>query len=178
MRRLKVVDAIELATAYAAAGYGVRINGEEFVLQVGERAAGLESRWPARSYAFITAWNPASQPRPEDANQEADARLVARLEELAIQRQPAWAEGPDGKWTEPGWLLSNIDVGTAAALGDSLGQAAILAWDSAHPVTLRMLAPGPSADEWNNSLSNTDLPAEAVSCVRWEGNHRDAPLNG
>lgn len=178
MRTLKVVDAIELATAYAAARYGVRVDGAEFPLLVGERAGRLESHWPARSYAFITAWNPASEPRPDDANQEADAQLVARLEALGIQREPAWAEGPDGKWHEPGWLLADMDVPTASALGDSLGQAAILAWDSGQPVTLRMLAPGPSREAWKQAVSNRELPSDAASCVHWKDQQRDAPPNG
>ena len=177
MRTFKVVDAVELATSYAAAQYGVRVDGEEFPLHVGERAAGLESRWPARSYAFITAWNPASDPRPDDANQQADARLVARLQEMGIQRQSAWAEGPDGNWHEPGWLLCNIDVPTAAALGDSLGQAAILAWESSQPVTLRMLAPGPEMEAWKQAVCDRDLSFEAAACVHWKDKQRDAASN-
>ena len=38
MRELQVVDAAELATAYAAARYCVALDGDTFALRVGEPA--------------------------------------------------------------------------------------------------------------------------------------------
>src|SRR5690606_20157330 len=84
MRTFTVVDALDLAAAYAAARYGVRVDVAPLSLRVGERATELERQWPAQSYMFITAWNPASNPRPDDANHAADALLTARLDELGI----------------------------------------------------------------------------------------------
>jgi len=91
MRELQVVNAAELAAAFAAADYSVLLDGETLPLRVGDPAADLEAYWPARRYVFITAWNPASEPRSDTANETADALLVGRLDDagavgLAIDR--------------------------------------------------------------------------------------------
>ena len=69
MRELQIVDAAELAAAYATADYVVVLDGEPMPLRVGEPATDLEAYVPASRYAFITAWNPASQPRSDSANE-------------------------------------------------------------------------------------------------------------
>src|SRR5688572_10885378 len=79
MRELRIVDALELAAAYAQADYAVVMDGDALPLRVGQPAGDLEAYRPARSYALITAWNPASAPHPDSANEAADAALVARL---------------------------------------------------------------------------------------------------
>lgn len=143
MRELQVVDAIELAIAYAAAEYVVQSGQQEYRLQVGRSAAAMESGFPASRYAFLTAWNPASDPRPDDANHAADARLVERLDALVIERRPAWAQSPDGRWREPGWLLCDADTDLVVTLAREFGQAGVLDWACGEPVHLRMLAPRP-----------------------------------
>lgn len=143
MRELQVVDAIELAIAYAAAEYAVQLGQQEHRLRVGHPAAAMEVGVPASRYAFLTAWNPASDPRPDDANHAADARLVARLDGLAIARRPAWAQSPDGRWREPGWLLCGATTGQVLTLAREFGQAGVLDWACGEPVHLRMLAPRP-----------------------------------
>lgn len=175
MRTFTVVDALELAAAYAAARYGVRVDAAPVALRVGERAAELEQQWPARSYMFITAWNPASNPRPDDANHAADAMLTARLDELGIARLPAWAESPDGQWHEPGWLLAHVDDTTANQLGIAFGQAAILVWVSGEPVTIRMLMPDPHSG--HVAATGPRLPAGLAASVHWSGERRDSPVN-
>ena len=72
MRELQIVDAAELATAYAAAEYVVVLDGDTLPLRVGQPASDLQAYSPAPHYAFITAWNPASEPRSDGANQAAD----------------------------------------------------------------------------------------------------------
>lgn len=166
MKTLTVVNALELAAAYAVASYGVRLGGEQLGFRVGERAPDLEDRWPATSYAFITAWNPASSPRPDDANHAADALLTARLSEMEVGCKPAWARSRDGQWHEPGWLLAQVDDTIADELGIAFGQAAILAWDAGKRVTLRMLMPEPATD---SAAANTPFPAELAASVRWLG---------
>lgn len=175
MRTFTLVDAMDLAAAYAAARYGVRVDAGPLALRVGEHAVELEQQWPAHSYMFITAWNPASDPRPDDANQAADALLTARLDDLGVERLPAWAESPDGQWHEPGWLLAQVDDSTANQLGVDFGQAAILAWSASQPVTVRMLMPDPRADR----LATTEprLPGGVAACVHWAGERQGAPVN-
>lgn len=144
MRELTVVNAAELATAYAAARYAVVLEGDVLALQVGRPATDLEAYWPAGRYVFITAWNPASEPRSDTANATADALLLAQIDHYRAARLPAWAESPDGQWREPGWLLADLDGDTADRLAIEFGQAAILAWQRGEPVRLRMLMEQPS----------------------------------
>lgn len=149
MDELRIVDATELARAYAAAEYGAALDGRTFELRVGAVASGLEAPWPAPCYAFITAWNPASSPRPAAPNEEADARLRARLDPLSVPRVPAWARAPDGRWREPGWLLAGVAPAQLDLLARAFGQAGTLYWACGEPVRLRMLmAAPPNLPEW------------------------------
>jgi hypothetical protein len=144
MRELQIVDAAELAIAYASADYVVVLDGEPLPLRVGEPAADLEAYVPASRYAFITAWNPASQPRSDTANEAADALLVAQLEAAGVPRHPAWAQGPGGGWREPGWLVAGVGEDDLTRLAIEFGQAGVLDWEAGEPVRLRMLMPRPS----------------------------------
>lgn len=159
MRELRVVDAMELATAYAAAAYTVLLDRRELPVRVGQRAAALETALPAARYAFLTAWNPASDPRPEDANEAADARLSARLDGLGIMRVPAHAQSPDGRWREPGWLLCGCRPAQVLALAREFGQAGTIEWTRGEPVRLQMLAERPVRP----------LPGALQSSVDWVG---------
>jgi hypothetical protein len=138
MRELHVVDAGELAAAYAAAHYAVVLDGDAISLRVGEPAGDVEAYWTARSYAFITAWNPASRPLSEQANNLADARLVARLQALELPFHPAWASDHDREWRESGWLVANIAPEVLDTLAIEFGQAGVLYWEHGEPVRLRM----------------------------------------
>lgn len=143
MRELQVVDASELAAAYAAACYAVRLDGDILPLRVGEPAPDLEAYWPASCYTFITAWNPASEPHSDEANHTADALLVAQLDATATPRLAAWAGAPDGEWREPGWLLADLDHAAIDRLAHEFGQAGVLSWQRGEPVRLRMLVERP-----------------------------------
>ncbi|UJB21211.1 MULTISPECIES: DUF3293 domain-containing protein [Lysobacter] len=153
MRQLQVVDAAELALAYAAAEYAVALDGDALPLRVGRPARDLEAYWPAARYVFVSAWNPASQPHSDSANQTADERLVARLVAAGVQRHAAWAQDQTGQWREPGWLLADLDDAPANALARDFGQAGVLAWRRGEPVRLRMLIARPPDAE---SAEHTD----------------------
>lgn len=144
MRELQIVDAAELATAYAAAEYVVVLDGDTLPLRVGQPASDLQAYSPAPHYAFITAWNPASEPRSDSANQAADALLVAQIDAAGAVRHPAWAQGTDGEWREPGWLVVGLDENELYRLALEFGQAGVLAWQAGGPVRLHMLMPRPA----------------------------------
>lgn len=154
MRELQVVNATELAAAYAAADYSVLLDGERLPLRVGDPATDLEAYWPARRYLFITAWNPASEPRSDTANATADALLAGRLDDVRAARQPAWAEDPGGGWREPGWLLADLEPDACMRLAQEFGQAGVLAWECGQPVRLRMMMARP-------------VDAGSLACVDW-----------
>lgn len=147
MHELRIVDAAELATAYAAAEYVVVLDGDPLPLRVGEPARDLEAYVPASRYSFITAWNPASEPRSDAANEAADALLVAQLDTLGASRHAGWAQDAAGRWREPGWLVAGLDESAVLRLAQEFGQAGVLDWEAGEPVRLRMLAPRPEGDE-------------------------------
>ena len=154
MRELQVVNAAELAAAYAAAHYSVLLDGETLPVRVGAPAADLEAYWPARRYLFITAWNPASEPRSDTANETADALLVGRLDDGGAVRHPAWAEDSSGEWREPGWLLADVEPDHCLRLAQEFGQAGVLAWECGQPVRLRMMMAPP-------------VDSGSLACVDW-----------
>jgi hypothetical protein len=154
MRELRIVDALELAAAYAQADYAVVMDGDALPLRVGEPALDLEAYRPARRYALITAWNPASTPHSDVANETADAALVARLEAAGIDRQPAQGSSHDGQWREPGWLVFDVGEPALDLLAREFGQAAVLSWAPGEPVRLRMQMRRPAQ-------------ADTLACVDW-----------
>lgn len=154
MRELRIVNAAELAAAFAAANYCVLLDGETLPLRVGEAATDLEAYWPAQCYTFITAWNPASEPHSDGANESADGLLVRQLSDSGASRHPAWAEDPLGAWREPGWLLADMDTDDCLRLAQEFGQAGILMWERGQPVRLRMMVPRPAN-------------AAASACIDW-----------
>lgn len=161
MRTYQVVNACELAAAYAAADYGVTLDGDAVDLRVGEPAGDLEAYWPAARYVFLTAWNPASEPHSDTANAAADALLVAQLDAEGIARQPAWASAPDGAWREPGWLLADVDDHRADHIAREFGQAAVLCWSRGEPVRLRMLVERPEPLQLAEAVGrHTDWPGD------------------
>lgn len=154
MRELRIVNAVELAAAFAGAEYAVVLDGDALALHVGERAVDVEAYWPMRRYGFITAWNPASVPHSDAANETANALLVARLDAMGLCRQPAHAYDARGGWREAGWLVGDIDETLIDLLGREFGQAGVLAWALGEPVRLRMLMPRPAK-------------AKATDCIDW-----------
>lgn len=143
MREIQIVDAGELAAAHAKADYAVRLDGDTFRLKVGSPAGDMEAYWPATRYAFITAWNPASRPTSDTANQSADSSLVAQLKAIGAPHQPAWAEDATGDWREAGWLVAGLDPHMLDAMAHEFGQAAVLHWEPGRPVRLKMYLPRP-----------------------------------
>lgn len=143
MREFHVVDAVELARAYATAEYAVVLDGDALEFRVGAPATDVEAYWPAQRYFFITAWNPASQPQSEAANEAADALLVARLDAAGAPRRAAWSQAPGGEWREPGWLVAELAGPLGEQLAREFGQAGVLAWERGRPVGLCMSIPRP-----------------------------------
>jgi hypothetical protein len=143
MRALRIVDAAELAAAYARAHYAVVLDGDALALRVGETADDLEAYWPMRRYGFITAWNPGSIPHSDAANDAANLALVARLDAMGVTRQPAHAFDETGDWREVGWVIADIDEARLDQLARDFGQAGVLSWSFGERVRLRMLMPRP-----------------------------------
>jgi hypothetical protein len=158
MRTYQVVNAAELAGAYASAVYSVALDGDTVALRVGQPATDLEAYWPARSYVFLTAWNPASEPHSDSANRTADGLLVAEFDAAGLPRLAACAQSADGQWREPGWLLADADDHVVDRLAHEFGQAGVLSWRCGGPVRLKMMVPCPDS---------TELAGPAARYIDW-----------
>lgn len=143
MRQLQLVDVLDLVAAYKEAEYAVVLDGDALRLHVGKRADDLEAYWPAKRYGFITAWNPASRPNSDAANDAANAELARQLEAAGIARHQAHAYAPSGSWGEAGWLVVDVEDTLLDLLGRQFGQAGVLSWAFGQPARLRMLLPRP-----------------------------------
>ena len=91
-----------------------------------------------RPSGIVTAFNPASHPRDEDANRRGDDELrglVAALD-VPVLRVLARAPGEDRAWDEPGWCVLTADRDALVALGSRFGQNAIVWIGDAGEVSL------------------------------------------
>jgi hypothetical protein len=135
-----------LLKAYLDARYEVELAAGRVLLHVGQPAPALERALPAPCYALLTAWNPQSEPREDEANRAADADLQAELTALALTRLRAHGGDGVGHWHEPGWLVAGLEAAQADHLARRYGQAGILHWRHGEPVRLRMYGPRPPGD--------------------------------
>ena len=127
--------------AYLATDY--RIWGDwPLVLHIGQRSVELGSLFEAQkvaSAAVVTAWNPFSEPRPIVENQTAQARLIADIEQLALQHQPGHGADPTGVWPpEPSRLVLGIDLTSAGSIGRKYGQNGVV-WAGADAIPTLVL---------------------------------------
>ncbi len=121
-----------LRAAYEAARYEVHVDDERvFVLRHGNRHpdfdAFLRHRHPdARSWAFVTAWNPYSQPTSTEKNatRQSDLRARVAAQGFAVLDGVGCDDGSD--WSEESLLVIGIARADACALGVRFGQHAVL----------------------------------------------------
>src|SRR5690554_1300934 len=92
--------------------------------QVRFRIGPPEVKLPA-TFAIITAWNPDGRPTALEANQGANDRLRARLDEGEGQWFPVTGGSPDFVHVEPGFGVAGITRDGAVAFGREFRQEAI-----------------------------------------------------
>ena len=120
----------ELELAYRRTDFRVAERGWDFVLRIDEPSSVLalchEAFGVTRS-AYLTAWNPRSEPTALEINQSAQRALEAELTAAGF----SWLRGegvdPSGQWPgEPSVLVLGIAAEDAARLGRAYGQNAIV----------------------------------------------------
>ncbi|AOY98289.1 hypothetical protein BKK81_02525 [Cupriavidus sp. USMAHM13] len=135
--------AIDAATlqAYLETHYRVR-GGMPFTMRIGERCealAVLHASAGVRCSAFITAWNPYSQPDPDAAaNAAANAVRQQALAQGLMRTGLRYIDGigqhPSNGWAgEESLLVLGLAREAAEALGRHYGQNAIV-WSGADAV--------------------------------------------
>jgi hypothetical protein len=81
----------------------------------------------ALPFVVLTAWNPASHPRPASVNEKDQARLECVLQSRRLPTVRAVGRSADGAWSEPSVAVWGLDVAEAIGLGAAFGQHAIFA---------------------------------------------------
>ncbi len=119
-----------LANLYRATAFRVETPDGPIDIRVGERHPRLDallSRHNAIAWAYITAWNPRSQPLSADQNALAHHKLI----QIICERDFGFYEG-DGIPDTEGWApersvwIADIGRREAVALGVQFGQNAIV----------------------------------------------------
>jgi hypothetical protein len=89
-----------------------------------------------RPSGIITAYNPASMPRPDEENRAADQELMRHVRSLGVAFRRTEGRGSDPAWTEPGFLLLGDVRPLLVELGLVFGQNAVVWVDSAGAASL------------------------------------------
>lgn len=91
----------------------------------------------ATTGAFLTAWNPRSEPRDAAANDAAHARLVAELAAAGVRALPHAGIGDDPAWApEHGVLVLDMAEDDAVGLATAYGQNALVLVERGRPARL------------------------------------------
>jgi GNAT superfamily N-acetyltransferase len=96
-------------------------------LRIGERSAALQALMQSRGVAtaaYLTAWNPASEPLPFEVNSQRNDRLRAELGSMGFE----YLDGEGGKdeWFEESYLVPGMSLEDARDLASRHGQAAFV----------------------------------------------------
>lgn len=114
-----------LISAYLRTRYVVW--APRFTIRIGERHPGLDAWLGGKSWAFITAWNPGSQPLPEEENRRRQSELEDVLREGMWKYYPGAGVPEEEGWpAEESFLVAGISLSEALELGKRFGQNAVL----------------------------------------------------
>jgi hypothetical protein len=131
-----------LIAAYRATEYRVCAN-PPFVLRIGERCPALVellARSGTTGGAFLTAWNPYSEPAPFAVNRNRQDKLVQIVEARGWRHLPGEGRGRDPDWPpEPSILAIGPDREEARALARDFRQHAIVWVAAGEPAELDIL---------------------------------------
>ncbi len=113
----------ELIAAYRATEYRV-FASPPFVLRIGEHCAALDALLAgtgATGAAFLTAWNPYSEPAPLAVNVARQAELIDIVEARGWRHWPGEGRGADPDWPPESRTGSPTRAGLPPAC-DSMGK--------------------------------------------------------
>ena len=131
----------QLLDAYRNTIY--QVSDLSLQIKIGERNRALEKilkKHGVASWAFISAWNPASKPLPEQENAARHQKLVAVAAANRWQYWEGRGIGADTSWQpELSLLILGISKATALELGQQFGQNAIVFGESRRAPELLLL---------------------------------------
>lgn len=119
----------ELVAAYRRTEFRVADRGWSFVLRHDQYSKVLEEchrAFGVACSAYITAWNPRSEPTSHEANKAAQVRLEVELRAAGFTFLRGVGVDPSSAWPgEPSVLVLGISGNEAQHLGRAYGQNAI-----------------------------------------------------
>jgi len=122
--------ASSLLEAYRGTEFRVADRGWSFVLRVDQASpvlAACHEAFGVTRSAYLTAWNPRSEPQTCEVNAAAQAQLEADLAELGLPFLRGEGVDPTGAWpSEASVLVLGIAEENARRLGRRHGQDAIV----------------------------------------------------
>lgn len=156
-----------LIRAYRNAHYFVHHGDEVLLLKVGNANSALGNLLKAYNCftaAFLTAYNPYSQPCELSDNTKAHQDLVDALTQLGVKYVEGLGTDPNSDWDpEPSLLVLGISLSQAEQLADQFGQNAFL-WiaNPAGVVNLKLRHPigNPTVLELAHWLENLPKPLQ------------------
>ena len=119
----------ELVRQYRESTYRFRLEGRDAVMHVDIPSAQLDRAHRAHGVdcsAFLTAWNPRSEPRDERENEARNRALQRDVEAMGLAWLPARGVAADQDWEEASILIFGIGKEDARALAAKYGQNAFL----------------------------------------------------
>lgn len=131
----------DIERAYRNTTYLVDHPEGAFGIRLGEPCPRLDAVLAAhgvKCWAYVTAWNPRSQPLPAAVNAARHADLLARVAQLGYRVFPGRGQPDSGDWIpEESLLILGITEAAALALGAQFGQHAIVVGESGGSAGLR-----------------------------------------
>ncbi|HSX60009.1 MAG TPA: DUF3293 domain-containing protein [Tahibacter sp.] len=119
----------ELLAIYRACDYAVRLpGGARAVLRIGAPLPDALAAWMAgaASAAFITAYNPRSQPQPARINRAAQRELFAAARAAGARVLPGVGRLAGEVWREPSLFVAGLSMETVDALACRHSQNAVV----------------------------------------------------
>jgi hypothetical protein len=120
-----------LQDAYLHTTYYLEAGNDVLPLRIGKTDAQMDRLLESHgctTWAFVSAWNPMSQPAPRAKNEAAHQCLVSTVEAQGWPYYAGHGTGDRSDWpAEPGLFIFGIPPQAALALGRAFGQLAIVA---------------------------------------------------
>ena len=140
--RIVTPKGLDLLLAYQSAEYVV-FGDPDLVIRIGETNPVLDALLESsrcESAAFITAWNPGSQPRSFSDNDRANELLQGEASKLGRLHIAGEGRDPEGRWpTEASLLFFGMLRDEAIGLGRRFGQNAIVFCEKGRPPELVLI---------------------------------------
>lgn len=137
------MDRTALHTPYVHTQYRVRlVRGGSATIRIDEPLpAALAQALPAPGapWAFVTAWNPHSQPQAVAINRARQRTLLAALRPWAAVLRAGVGIAGDGQWREPSVWVAGVAFAQIDRLLQPFAQHAIVRGIGAQPAQLHWL---------------------------------------